>query len=135
MLHRMRHSPRPVRRPPSLALSLLFTWLLAIAGPAGGGGGAAAQTTASLLPPAAHFGGPLTALAPTGDLVWLAQGRRVWAVDLADPARSRDRGPGLSLPWEVAALAAALSPGPGCHTWASPCCSTTDTSLPVGRAP
>lgn len=134
MLHWMQHLPRTVHRPPWLALSLLFAWLLALAGPADGRDRAAAQTSVPPLPPAARFGGPLTALAPTGDLVWLAQGRRVWAVDLADPERSKDRGPGLSLPRDVVALAAQGSLGlaaAGPELWALDL-SNPDAPRPVG---
>ena len=58
-----------------------------------------------LIEPAAWIGGPITSLAPAGDLVWLAQGQRVWAVDLADPDGTRDLGPGLRFEGEVDALA------------------------------
>ena len=60
---------------------------------------------APLIQPAALLGGVLRIVAPTGTVAWLAQGRRVWAVDLADPQQPRDLGPGLRFEGEVDALA------------------------------
>ena len=60
---------------------------------------------ASLIQPAAQIGGRIHAVAPAGDIAWLAQGRRVWALDLADPERPRDLGPGLLFEGEVDVLA------------------------------
>lgn len=60
---------------------------------------------ASLIQPAAQIGGRIHAVAPVGDIAWLAQGRRVWALDLADPEQPRDLGPGLRFDGEVDVLA------------------------------
>ena len=53
----------------------------------------------------AHFGGRIHAVAAAGKLAWLAQGRRVWAVDLTDPGQPRAQGVGLMLDGPVEALA------------------------------
>jgi hypothetical protein len=44
---------------------------------------------APLVQPAAEIGGRIRSVAPVGSVAWLAQGRRVWAVDLADPEQRR----------------------------------------------
>ncbi len=58
-----------------------------------------------LIQPVAHVGGVIRAVAPAGTVAWLAQGRRVWALDLANPEQPRDLGPGLAFGSEVQALA------------------------------
>jgi len=60
---------------------------------------------APLVQPAAEIGGRIRSVAPVGSVAWLAQGRRVWAVDLADPGQPRDLGPGLRFDGAVDALA------------------------------
>lgn len=116
--------PRPRKRWIATQLLLAAAGLVALADVGGGRqaidrGSAAAAVAADRQPdglrdladdppriePASWIGGPITSLAPAGDLVWLAQGQRVWAVDLADPERPRDLGPGLRFAGEVDALA------------------------------
>lgn len=60
------------------------------------------------LPPVAQLGGRIAAIAADPgrpDLVWMAQGHRVQAVDLADPANPRPLGPGLRLAGPIWGLA------------------------------
>ncbi len=68
-------------------------------------GTASAPAQSNWIEPVDHIGGRVRAIAVAGDVAWIAQGPRVWAADVADPAASEPRGPGALLGEQVEALA------------------------------
>jgi hypothetical protein len=102
---RIRHSRRSLLLTTGLCLACgLLTIGIAPSG-ATSGSPAPADDPAPGWQPTSFFGGRVRAVCPVGNLAWLAEGHRVWAVDLANPAQPQPHGPGLLLEGPVDTLA------------------------------